>query len=152
MTSAFIAAMTCLPASVFFMFSYPFYTAVERAFREECTIIGESSVEEYADAAIISFDDTICPSTGVKVRNINVFGNNRIDQVLYNAASVSPTVGGPLSDVFELATLEMGDRKMSRFSVPTQAYLKHKLMTQKLHSGNLEALAAAGGKHTKCVA
>ena len=145
MTSAFIAAMTCLPASVFFMFSYPFYTAVERAFREECTIIGESSVEEYADAAIISFDDTnVFPSTGVKVRNINVFGNNRIDQVLYNAASVFSTVGGPLSDVFELATLEIGRSENVTLLRADTGILETQVDDLKITFGNLEALAAAG--------
>lgn len=144
-TSAFIAAMTCLPASVFFMFSYPFYTAVEHAFREECTIIGESSVEEYADAAIISFDDTnVFPSTGVKVRNINIFGNNRIDKVLYNAASVFSAVGGPLADVFELATLEIGRSENVTLIRADAGILETQVDDIKITFGNIEALAAAG--------
>lgn len=144
-TSAFIAAMTCLPASVFFMFSYPFYTAVEHAFREECTIIGESSVEEYADAAIISFDDTnVFPSTGVKVRNINIFGNNRIDKVLYNAASVFSAVGGPLADVFELATLEIGRSENVTLIRADAGILETQVDDLKITFGSIDALAEAG--------
>lgn len=107
--SAIAAALMGLPISVFYMFSHPFYRAVSKAREDECTIVGEGSVEEYADAAIISFDDkNVFPSTGVNVRGINVFGNNRIDRVLYYAASVFCTVGGPLADVFDLATRDIG--------------------------------------------
>ncbi len=107
--AAISVALMCLPASVFYMFSHPFYRAVSRAAEDDCTIIGEGSVEEYADAAIISFDDlSVFPSMGVNVRGINVFGNHRIDRVLYTAASVFCTVGGPLADVFDLATREIG--------------------------------------------
>ncbi len=107
--AAMAVALLCLPVSVFYMFSHPFYRAVVRASDDDCTIVGEGSVEEYADAAIISFDDkSVFPSTGVNVRGINVFGNHRIDRVLYTAASVFCTVGGPLEDVFDLATREIG--------------------------------------------
>lgn len=107
--AAVSVVLTCLPVSLYYMFSHPFFRAVAKARDDECTIIGESSVEEYADAAIIAFDDkNVFPSTGVNVRGINVFGNNRIDRVLYTAASVFCTIGGPLSDVFDIATRDIG--------------------------------------------
>ncbi len=107
--AAISVALTCLPISVFYMFSHPFYRAVKKADEEDCTIVGEGSVEEYANAAIVSFDDkSVFPSTGVNVRGINIFGNNRIDRVIYTTASVFCTLGGPLSDVFDLATRDIG--------------------------------------------
>ncbi|MCD7776192.1 MAG: hypothetical protein LUH54_02325, partial [Firmicutes bacterium] len=72
-------------------------------------IIGEASVDEYSDAAVISFDDTnVFGAGGVSVLEINMFDNVRIDRVFYYAASVFCTTGGPLSDLFARATKDIG--------------------------------------------
>ena len=106
-------ALTCLtamlPASAVFIGCYPFYKANKIAYYNDCTIIGEGSVEEYSDTEVISFDDVnVFPSINVKVRNVRLFNNCRIDKVLYYAASVFSATGGPLQDVFEVATMEIG--------------------------------------------
>ena len=72
-------------------------------------MIGEASLGEYADASVVSFDDKeVFPARGVRVRNVKVYGENRIDHVIYAAASVFHVVGGPLAEVFETATGELG--------------------------------------------
>ena len=138
-------ALTCLPMSVFYMFSHPFFRAVKKAREEECTIVGEGSLEEYADAAIISFDDkNVFPSTGVNVRGINVFGNHMIDRVLYTAASVFCTIGGPLSDVFDLATRDIGHSDDVTVNLSLPGLLSVTVNGSDVMFGSLDALEEAG--------
>ncbi len=109
LTAAYITLLLTLPSCAFIMFSYPMYRASGFAYEKESAMIGEASLGEYADASVVTFDDKeVFPSRGVRVRNVKVYGNNRIDHVIYAAASVFHVVGGPLSDVFETATGELG--------------------------------------------
>ena len=109
LSGGYLAFLLCLPFSVLFTFSYPFFKASEEAFEVDSAIIGEEALEEYSNASVISFEDKdVFPSYGVKVKSVKVYGDNRIDQVLYCAASLFRKVGGPLADVFDMATLELG--------------------------------------------
>lgn len=109
LTTAFLTFMLCMPASVFVLYSYPMFKASATAFDLESAIIGEASVDEYTAASAISFDDKeVFPPTGVKVRSVKVYGSSRIDQVIYIAASVFAHVGGSLSDVLDIATIDLG--------------------------------------------
>ncbi|MBE6726010.1 MAG: hypothetical protein E7576_12620 [Ruminococcaceae bacterium] len=97
------------PLSVFISFSYPFYRANLTAKDYDSAIIGETSLEEYSNASIISFDDkSVFPSLSVKVQNVRIYNNARIDRVLYYASSVFAYAGGPLQDVFEDVTKDLG--------------------------------------------
>ena len=105
----YAAFVTALPMSVLFLHSYPFFKANSASYDLNSTIIGENTLEEYSGASVMTFDDKLVfPSVGVKVQNVKVYNNYRFDRVLYYAASVFTKTGGPLSDVFELATLETG--------------------------------------------
>ncbi len=107
-TIAYLTVIGVVPASMFFTYSYPFYKANREAYEYDSTIVGEPSLEEYAGASIVSFDDkNVFPSFSVKVQNIKIYNNNRIDRVLYYASSAFSAAGGPLADVFSLATMEM---------------------------------------------
>ncbi len=107
--NGFAAFVTAVPMSLMFSHAYPFFKANSISYDENSTIIGENSLEEYSGASVISFDDKLVfPSVGVKVQNIKVYNNYRFDRVLYYAASVFTKTGGPLSDVFEIATVETG--------------------------------------------
>lgn len=109
LTTAFLAFMMCMPASVFVLYSYPMFKASTAAYELESAIIGEASVDEYTSASAITFDDKdVFPPTGVKVRSVKVYGNNRIDQVIYNAASIFSAAGGSLADVLDVATIDLG--------------------------------------------
>ncbi len=104
------AMLIIAPLSIFITFSYPFYRANLVAREYDSAIIGEESLDEYSNASIISFDDkNVFPSYSVKVQNIRIYNNARIDRVLYYAASVFAYAGGPLQDVFEVATKDMGN-------------------------------------------
>ena len=108
-TVAFAVLGASMPAAMILVGCYPFYRANREAYENDSTIIGEGSVEEYSGASVVSFDDiNVFPSTNVKVRNVKLYNNSRIDKVLYYAASVFARTGGPLADVFEVATMEIG--------------------------------------------
>ncbi len=97
------------PLSIFISFSYPFYRANLTAKEYDSAIIGETSLDEYSNASIISFDDkNVFPSYSVKVQNVRIYNNARIDRVLYYASSVFACAGGPLQDVFEDVTKDLG--------------------------------------------
>lgn len=99
----------CMPVSAFITYSLPFYKASKRAFADESAVVGEFSLEEYSDATVISFDDKeVFPAKNVKVRSLKLFGDSRIDHVLFGAASVFRKLGGPLDEVFAAATGETG--------------------------------------------
>ncbi|MHB1153609.1 MAG: hypothetical protein ACYCWE_09970 [Eubacteriales bacterium] len=106
---AYITLLISMPFSVFITYSYPFYKASKEAYNIDSAIIGESSLIEYSDANAISFDDKdVFPSYGVKVKSVKVYGENRIDYIIYNAASLFLKTGGPLADVFDIATRDLG--------------------------------------------
>lgn len=109
LTSAFVTTVLTLPITSFMIYSYPFYKASKDAFRVDSAIVGESSLAEYSESALISFEDKeVFPSGGVKVTSIKVYGNNRIDEIIYSLASAFVKVGGPLADVFNQATHDLG--------------------------------------------
>ncbi|MCQ2431375.1 MAG: hypothetical protein MJ175_02090 [Clostridia bacterium] len=109
LTVAYITMLLTLPSGAFIAFSYPMYRASSYAYEKDSAMIGEASLGEYADASVVSFDDKeVFPAHGVRVRNVKIYGNNRIDHVIYAAASVFHVIGGPLADVFETATGELG--------------------------------------------
>ncbi|MBE6672499.1 MAG: hypothetical protein E7599_03130 [Ruminococcaceae bacterium] len=104
-----LALMFCLPVSAFAVFSFPYYRASNKAYAMDCAIVGDASVDEYADASVVSFNDSdVFPSSGVKVRSIKLYGNSRIDRVLYTVSGVFDRLGGPLADVFRQATKDFG--------------------------------------------
>lgn len=107
-SAAYLAFILAAPFSLLLTFSYPFYSASKKAFEDDSAIIGNVSLEEYSHANTLSFEDRdVFPSYGVKVKSIKVYGDSRIDKILYNAAAVFKKVGGPLADVFDLATHEL---------------------------------------------
>jgi len=104
-----VSLMMLAPLPVYLSFSYPFYRANLAAKEYDSAIVGEASLEEYSNASVVTFDDkNVFPSYSVRIQNLRIFNNARIDRVLYYAASVFAHAGGPLQDVFEVATLELG--------------------------------------------
>ncbi len=108
-TMAFVSAAVITPLAAFLIYSYPFYKASKDSYDNDSAIIGECSFGEYSGSAVISFEDKeVFPSGGVKVTSIKVYGQNRIDEIIYSLASAFMKVGGPLADVFSQATHDLG--------------------------------------------
>lgn len=89
-----------LPVSSLLVVSLPVIKANRIGKKNGSAFIGNAVGEEYADASVISFADTeVYPSNLVKITSVKVFGNGRIDTILYDLAKVFATVGGPLKTV-----------------------------------------------------
>lgn len=105
----FMTLMLAMPVSAFVTYSYPFYRASKVAYKKGSAIIGEGALDEYSSASVITFDDRdVFPSRGVRMKSVKVYDSHRIDHVIYNAASVFHEIGGPLSDVFDVVTRDIG--------------------------------------------
>lgn len=108
------AFVFCTPLTVFMAFSLPMFRSSKVSYDNNSAIVGESSLDEYTSASSISFDDReVFPSAGVKLRSIKVFGSGRLDNAIYYMASVYAHIGGPLSDVLNVATADIGRSKNS---------------------------------------
>lgn len=143
--AAFSAMYLVAPMSVFMAFSYPFYRANLAAKEYDSAIVGESSLEEYSNASIISFDDkNVFPSYAVKVQNIRIYNNARIDRVLYYASSVFSYAGGPLQDVFEITTKDMGTSENVQIFESESGFLATQVDGVNIIFGSYDALTARG--------
>jgi len=144
-TVAYLTMVAGVPLSMFFTYSYPFYKANREAYEYDSTIVGECSLDEYAGASIVSFDDkNVFPSYGVKVQNIKIYNNNRIDRVLYYAASAFSATGGPLADVFELATVETGHSDQVEIVTSDSGYLETVIDGRRILFGRSAVLTELG--------
>ncbi len=109
MSTGYAAFAFALPATAFFAFSLPMFRASKVCYDDGSAIVGESAIDEYTSASSISFDDReVFPTAGVKLRSIKVFGSGRLDTAIYYMASVYSCIGGPLSDVLNVATADIG--------------------------------------------
>ena len=105
---AFILLSAIIPSSLFTAFSFPLYKASKEAFNDDSTFVGECVADDFSDSAVVSFDDKeVFPSYALKLLSVRVYGENRIDHILYAATSVFKKLGGPLYDVFENASREI---------------------------------------------
>lgn len=143
--AAFGSMMVLTPLSVYITFSYPFFRANLAAKEYDSAIIGEASLDEYSNASIISFDDkNVFPSYSVKVQNIKIFNNARIDRMLYYVSSVFAYAGGPLQDVFEIATKDMGNSDNVKIFGAESGFLAAEVDGVNIILGSHEALRSRG--------
>lgn len=121
----YIGIMLMLPVGILFMYSFPFFLGNKRLFEDEVSVIGEEAVEEFAKADVVSVNDTTAfPPYNVKLQNLNVYNDYTLEKVLYYAASGFSVVGGPLADVFEVATRDaMSKSHRAKYICSGRSYL-----------------------------
>ncbi len=142
---AYLSLAVLMPAVTALVFSYPAYRTSKIASENDSAIVGDASIDEYAQTAVVSLDDTyVFPSFGVKVQNIKIYNNARIDRVLYYASSAFKQAGGPLSDVFEVATMEMGRSEDVEIIDADRGYLAVKVDGLNIIFGSHSALESKG--------
>ncbi|MBQ6042877.1 MAG: hypothetical protein IJL41_01895 [Clostridia bacterium] len=99
-TQAIQTLCFALPVSSLFIISLPVIKANLIGKRNGSAFIGNAVGEEYADASVISFSDNeVYPSNLVKITSVKIYGDNRIDRILYDIAEVFAFAGGPLRTV-----------------------------------------------------
>lgn len=145
LTGAYETFLICAPLSILFTYSIPFYRANKYGRSIDTAIVGEEALCEYSYSSIVSVDDTsVFPPYGVKIQSINVYDNYRIDTALHYAASGFACVGGPLADVFEVATMEIGRSEDVEFVEAGEGYLITKVDGAELLCGTAKALLDRG--------
>lgn len=79
-----------------------FAFAEKCCFEENCAILGEGAMYEYADVDVISFDDTEVFGRGdVALKRVLIYGDkSRLSTALRQMASLFMAVGGPLQTLF----------------------------------------------------
>ena len=143
--NAFTAFFIAVPMSMLIATSYPFYRASRDAYDNDGAIIGECSLEDYSDASCVTFDDVgVFPSYGVRVQNVKIYNNHRIDRVLYYASSAFSVARGPLTDVFEVATIEIGHSDNVKIKAAGSGYLAVTVDEKNITFGSAAELVSRG--------
>lgn len=120
--SAFLASLLfSVGFSTFFSHVWPVFVLEKKATSSECAIMGESSVNEYADVSLISFEDVEAfPTAKARINGIKVFNDVRPDEVFYYLSSVFALIGGPLCGIFREAFAELGISHNVKLTESTQ--------------------------------
>lgn len=134
MAFAFMAVIvTASPISLLIAYSYPLLFANRNAYNDESAIIGESTIDKYSETSIINVNDVVAiPSNCVKLQNIIIYNKNRIENVLYYASSMFTFTGGPLADVFESTTNEIGRSDNVKIVESSMGFLKAEIDGRKV--------------------
>ncbi|MBQ5808503.1 MAG: hypothetical protein IIW21_01955 [Clostridia bacterium] len=102
------ASVFLVPVSVFAAGTITYARAASYADSMKAAIIGENAPYDIADSSVVAFEDRDAyPSYCVKLRNLKVYGNIAIVDVLRMTTTAFRQIGGPLSDVLESATSEL---------------------------------------------
>ncbi len=105
--AAYSSFLMSVPFASFMSYCYPFYRASRRAYTYHSAIIGDKTYENYDNTAVIAFrDDEAFPIGRAKVKGMKLYGDRKIENVMYYASSIYDKLGGPLAPVFRKATLD----------------------------------------------
>ena len=121
----FIGFMFTIPVGILFDYSIPFFIANKKLKDDETTIIGENAIAEFEGADAISVNDTTAfPPYNVMIKEVVVYKGFNIEKILYFCSNGFGLVGGPLAEVFEVATKEVYQRNSrSQFVCSGRSYL-----------------------------
>ena len=100
--TAFAASMcVCVPMANMLCVHLPVSRLCKLARQNGGMLVGYEAVDKFADTNAIMIEaDDLFPKGTVELKGIKTFGEQRIDKVLLDAASLMTQVGGPLSEVF----------------------------------------------------
>ena len=110
MLYGYLTFMMGAPVAVFFANELPMYFSTVSAYSHNSAILGDCAPEMMENMSCVSFSDkdVFLPGDSVRVKGVKVVGNNRIDNIIYYAASVFELAGGPLAKTFKQAALDGG--------------------------------------------
>lgn len=100
-TAAVAFFASAMPSASIFVITLPLVSANNACKKFDSAIIGDSAAEEYATASVISFEDReLFPPSKVVMKNMKVYHNMKIDQILTELAKLFSYLGGPLKEFF----------------------------------------------------
>ena len=105
LSSAAILLFGSIPLCSFLINIYPVYKAQKKAYAAGSAFIGGQSIDESAEASIISiYDRDIFPADQIKTSSIKVYGNNRIETVLQYLCVLFEKLNMPPADMLIAST------------------------------------------------
>ena len=121
-----------------------FAFAEKCCFEENCAILGEGAMYEYADVDVISFDDTEVFGRGdVALKRVLIYGDkSRLSVALRQMASLFMAVGGPLQTLFA-DTLDRRPLPASRIRMETDG-ISGEAEGVPVHAGNAAYMTRLG--------
>ena len=138
--------LLALPVGFLFTYSVPFLMGNRKLFNDETSIIGEEAIKEFSDIKVVSVNDTTAfPPYNIKLQNIKIYSDYSLEKILYYAASGFSVVGGPLADVFDLATRDaMQKSKRTKFICSARSYFCVKVDNDTLIFADRYGMASQG--------
>lgn len=108
--AAYIASVLCTPAAVFAAVTLPSYLCAKKTSDDDSCIISEAAAEEYADASVVTFEDSdVFPPSLDKITSVRLYNDSRMDHIMYVLTSLFRKIGGPLLTICENAAKEYNE-------------------------------------------
>ena len=102
--AAYTASALCMPAAVFSAITLPSFSCAKKTYADDSCVISEAAAEEYADASVVSFEDSdVFPPSLDKITSVRVFNESRMDHIMYVLTSLFRKIGGPIRTICEKA-------------------------------------------------
>ncbi len=108
--AAYTATALCMPAAVFTAITLPSYSGAKKTYADDSCVISESAAEQYADASVVTFEDTdVFPPALDKITSVRLYNDSRMDHIMYVLTSLFRKIGGPLLSICENAAKEYNE-------------------------------------------
>lgn len=97
-----ISLLICIPSQYIVTGGYPFYKLASGLSKFGCAVIGDSVIDEYADAETVYFgEDDVFGENGVATSAIKVYNKNDIKDVIGVLYKLFSSLGAPLCNAFD---------------------------------------------------
>lgn len=108
--AAYISSALCTPAALFAAVTLPSFCCAKKTYDDDCCIVSEAAAEEYADASVVTFEDSdVFPPSLDKITSVRLYNDSRMDHIMYVLTSLFRKIGGPLLTICENAAREYNE-------------------------------------------
>ena len=112
-----VTVLLCMPLSYTVIHTLPLFYEARRLQKQNCAIVGESTVEESNQYSTVIFEDKeLFPPVLIKTKGLKLYENNLIYSVILKISLLFREIGGPINDV-----LDLDKEEMKRFIASGQA-------------------------------
>ena len=112
-----VTILLCMPLSYTVIHTLPLFYEARRLQKQNCAIVGESTVEETNQYSTVIFEDKeLFPPVLIKTKGLKLYENNLIYSVILKISLLFREIGGPINDV-----LDLDKEEMKRFIASGQA-------------------------------
>lgn len=108
--AAYVSSALCTPAALFAAVTLPSFFCAKKTYEDDSCIVSEASAEEYADASVVTFEDSdVFPPSLDRITSVRLYNDSRMDHIMYVLTSLFRKIGGPLLTICENAAREYNE-------------------------------------------